>query len=171
MQELTEYPYAGRLAKARQHGPPPIVNAEQTTTSNKAFREFVITVGALARLEDSESQESLARLMLDENVSPILRRSPCSDPVASEQPQRNTLGTCPPQGTPELAQYTMMLKEYGDHSGEVPVYNDEQLSLHPTLFKVSVRVAQRTFEGKSSTKKQAKHLASQQACDFLELKP
>ena len=64
------------------------------------------------------------------------------------------------------AQYTMILKELGDESGVAPEYRLETLSMDPPIFKAHVSFRDMTFESTARTKKEAKHQASRQACEY-----
>jgi hypothetical protein len=68
------------------------------------------------------------------------------------------------------AQYTMVLKELGDESGEAPRYSLETWSLDPPMFKATLSFQDITFESTARTKKEAKHQASRKACEHLGLK-
>jgi dsRNA-specific ribonuclease len=61
----------------------------------------------------------------------------------------------------------MILKEHGDHTGAKPKYTSETLSLEPPFYKVLVNLNGVTGEGRATTKKQAKHQASKDACQRL----
>ncbi len=71
---------------------------------------------------------------------------------------------------PDIALYTMALKERGDLLGVVPAYIEETLKLSPPTFKVTVKFQDITSQGFGRTKRLAKHEASKNACEFLGLK-
>jgi dsRNA-specific ribonuclease len=64
----------------------------------------------------------------------------------------------------------MALKEHGDESSVAPVYHTQTLSLEPSLFRATVTFQGFTFEGKAKTKKQARHYAAKEACEYLDIK-
>lgn len=64
----------------------------------------------------------------------------------------------------DLPRYTMAMNEVFDAEGRRPQYDCETLSLDPPLFEATVRHKGRAYQGKASTKKEAKHLASRNAC-------
>ncbi|KAK4996037.1 hypothetical protein LTR66_004262 [Elasticomyces elasticus] len=59
----------------------------------------------------------------------------------------------------------MALKEHGDESNVAPDYHTQTLSIHPPSFKAPV-----TFKGTATTKKQARHYAAKEACEFFNIK-
>jgi dsRNA-specific ribonuclease len=63
----------------------------------------------------------------------------------------------------------MILKEYGDDIGEQPEYTSDMISLEPPVFKERVTLQGVTEEGTGRTRKEAKHRASQKACQRMRL--
>lgn len=70
----------------------------------------------------------------------------------------------------DLSRFTSLLKEYGDHNGESPKYTHQTVSVEPPLFKYSVSLKGVRGEGTGRTMKMAKHQASKDACQRLDLK-
>jgi hypothetical protein len=70
----------------------------------------------------------------------------------------------------DISRFTTLLKEYGDHIGEVPKYTSELLSQEPLLFKQCVRLRGVKGEGTGRTMKTARHYASKEACQRLGLR-
>ena len=71
---------------------------------------------------------------------------------------------------PLIARSTVLLKEHGDQVGQSPQYSSQTVTLEPPLFKGIVCFNGLTFEGSGRTKREAKHQASKEACDYLGLK-
>lgn len=69
----------------------------------------------------------------------------------------------------DISRFTSVLKEHGDHLGKQPKYTEERASIEPTEYRVRVTLGDVTGEGRARSKKQAKHLASQEACRRLNL--
>lgn len=69
----------------------------------------------------------------------------------------------------DLSRFTTVLKEYGDHIGELPKYTSRPLSQEPPLFKYTVTLKGVKGEGTGRTMKKAKHQASKDACERLGL--
>ena len=116
-------------------------------------------------------------------VDEVLRTGKITEPPVRPR-KRNDQGCTPQQNkgeylrnttrdnqldTLDIARYTMILKERGDKVGAAPLYTEQTLTLVPPNFKVTVEFENKSFEGFGSTKKQAKHEASKQACDYLSL--
>lgn len=75
------------------------------------------------------------------------------------------------KGTPsDISRFTILLHEYGAHSGETPKYTSEVLSYDPPLFKQQVKLRRVKGEGTGRTMRTAKHQASREACKRLGLK-
>jgi dsRNA-specific ribonuclease len=70
----------------------------------------------------------------------------------------------------DVARFTTLLKEYGDHNDEPPKYTHQTVSVEPPLFKYSVTLKGVRGEGKGRTMKMAKHQASKDACQRLGLR-
>lgn len=70
-------------------------------------------------------------------------------------------------GERQLAYYSMALKEHGDTIGREPRYDIEPSPMRPSQFRARVSVNGSFFDGEASTKKQAKDLASREACHAL----
>lgn len=64
----------------------------------------------------------------------------------------------------DLPKYTMTMYEVVDSQGRRPQYDFERLSLDPPLFEATLRHEGCVYKGEASTKKEAKHLASRNAC-------
>lgn len=68
------------------------------------------------------------------------------------------------------AMFTMKLNEWCAQRGKHIQYDDEQLSVDPPQFQVHVRVEGSTFTGKAKKKAKARHIASKQACEALDIR-
>ncbi|TKA65216.1 hypothetical protein B0A55_11915 [Friedmanniomyces simplex] len=79
----------------------------------------------------------------------------------------------PPDGyaDPTLAQFAVALKEKGDAMGTSPQYEVKTLRQYPASFRATVSLQGRSFDGESSTKKQARHEAAKKACRGMGVVP
>ena len=68
-----------------------------------------------------------------------------------------------------LGQYAVVLKEHGDQHGFVPEYVIQNVSTSPPKFKAIVLFQGFSFEGIARSKKQARHLAARDACNYLQI--
>ena len=68
-----------------------------------------------------------------------------------------------------LGQYSVALKENGDQHGFVPEYAVQGVSTSPPQFKAVVSFKGFSFEGVARNKKQARHLAAREACNYLKI--
>ncbi|KAK5673928.1 hypothetical protein LTS10_013300 [Elasticomyces elasticus] len=74
-------------------------------------------------------------------------------------------------GGPTLAQFAVALKEKGDAMGTCPQYEVTTLRQYPALFRATVSLQGRSFDGEGSTKKQARHEAAKEACRDMGVVP
>lgn len=72
---------------------------------------------------------------------------------------------------PTLAQFAVALKEKGDAMGTCPQYDVGTLRQYPALFRATVSLQGRSFDGEGSTKKQARHEAAKKACGGMGVMP
>ncbi|KAK1808399.1 hypothetical protein LTR12_017248 [Friedmanniomyces endolithicus] len=79
----------------------------------------------------------------------------------------------PPDGyaDPILAQFAVALKEKGDAMGTSPLYEVKTLRQYPALFRATVSLQGRSFDGEGSTKKHARHEAAKKACRGMGVVP
>lgn len=93
--------------------------------------------------------------------------------LSSAQPLRSSSPDSPGSEVDEgsrIAMYTMKLHEWCAKRGKHMQYDDEQLSVDPPQFQVQVRVEGSMFTGKAKKKTMAKHIASKQACEALDIR-
>lgn len=64
----------------------------------------------------------------------------------------------------DLPRYTMKMNEVVDAQGCRAQYTFETISLVPPEFEATLQFGDSVYKGKASTKKEAKHLASKNAC-------
>ena len=128
-----------------------------------------MAIGALANVGDDHSNQSLNSLIQADTIPPegFVDRSNAS--YITDHRDSNVGGPVSPvlrqsAGDRQLAYYSMALKEHGDTIGREPRYDIEPSLVHPSQFRARVAVNGSSFEGEASTKKQAKHLASKEAC-------
>jgi hypothetical protein len=159
---MTDFPYALRMQTLREQG-----TSDRLPLGDNAFGQYVTTLGALL-LSDNDGSDADIELLLSGERGGATESVPLSQglrdthfPPTSNQSQ--DLGVA----NTEIPRFTMALKEYGDISGNLPLYQIHQMSMVPPLFRAQVTVRGRDFSETASTKRLAKHLASRQACRSL----
>jgi hypothetical protein len=65
----------------------------------------------------------------------------------------------------DIAFCSMALKEHGDKIGVIPNYDVRTISITPPHHLARLTFDGAVFEGKASTKKEARHVASKKACE------
>ena len=123
-----------------------------------AYRALLSLTGAIVRKGNREQKALLIS---------TLRDTAFVDSLAN---LRHISATTKGVTNAEIAPYSMALKEDGDKSSVAPVYHTQTLSLDPPLLKATVTFKGLTFEGRGRTKKQARHFAAKEACEYLEIK-
>lgn len=142
------------------------------TSRAAGLRAYYVAIGALANIGDDRSVQSLDSLIQADTIPPegIVDRTNAS--YITDRRDSNVSGPVSPlprniAGDRQLAYYSMALKEHGDTIGREPRYDIEPSPVHPSQFRARASVNGPFFEGEASTKKQAKHLASKEACHAL----
>jgi len=137
---------------------------------------LLILIGSVMRYNSSEAMEKLLQLLRANSETRQSSRSGTQNlPVHKEIPEKEPLAnrmTLPKrEPDPDLPKYSSILKEKGDVAGFVPIYNYQNVSQIPPIFKAVVSFENYAFDGKGRTKQQAKHEASREACRFLNIRP
>ena len=70
-----------------------------------------------------------------------------------------------------VSRFTSLLWEYAASLGAIPSYTPKTLSSFPPLYRVTVRLLDKTAHGEDKRKRTAKHLASQELCRALDICP
>lgn len=171
MRRTLGIPYTDRLAQV-DHSHVIGTNGQHLVTQGDPYT-FMVTIGRLACQDMPGSENNLNILTLGckgSTPKPHVVQQPRSPADHVGPSDRITTSTRRQEvADVNIALYTMVLKEFGDSSGDEPSYSSVQHSLDPPNFEVTVSVQGRVFEGRARTKKQAKHLASQKACQSLGL--
>lgn len=176
MSRMTSYPYSSRIRHLASLSPGNTLSADAVFVPGD-FCTLVTKLGAIYDTGDAQARMSAARI-IEHRVQD--RRRP--EPSAVTSPGDNSRTSTPraPQspGTPtgsqrrvdiELPRYTTALKEYADCSNSTVEWKDEQLSVTPLCWKITAVVDGVEFSATAGNKKQAKHLASRQACESLAI--
>jgi len=140
-----------------------------------AYRALLSLTGAVVRKGNREQKALLISILrntasMGPSAGPRGISSPSSvaGTDAGGEAHRWWSSTTKPVTNAEIAPYTMALKEH--ESSVAPGYHTQTLSLHPPSFKATVTFKGFTFEGTAMTKKQARHYAAKEACEFLNIK-
>ncbi|KAK3614048.1 hypothetical protein LTR56_027517 [Elasticomyces elasticus] len=167
MRRMIDFPYAARLESVQHRD----FNQRPPPSRQPAFSRYSSALGNLLCRDDPSSGNDLELLILGPQAQPS---RPSTMANAQALPEAHHSSITVPRQPPtnveiDVARYTMALKEYGDCTGQVPVYEFSQLSLDPPRFRARVTIRGSSFDESASTKRQAKHLASQRACTYLSL--
>lgn len=176
MSTMTSYPYSSRIRQLALLFP---VNAplEDASIALGDFRTLVTKLGAIYDTGDAQTRLSAARIIA---YDPQGRRHPePSAVIPSSENSRSATPRAPDSsGTPtgsqdrvgmELPRYTIALKEYTDCSNSTVQWKNEQISVIPLCWKITAVVDGVEFSATAGNKKEAKHLASRQACESLAI--
>ncbi|TKA73078.1 hypothetical protein B0A55_11945 [Friedmanniomyces simplex] len=169
MRRMIDFPYAARLESVQSRD----ANRRLFAPRQPAFSRYASALGALLCSDDPGSGDELELLILGPQAHPS-RPSTMANTQAFTEAHRSSIAvpSRPPANVEtDVARYTMALKEYGDSSGQVPVYSFSQVSLDPPRFRARVTIRGSSFDESASSKRQAKHLASQRACSYLGISP
>jgi hypothetical protein len=173
---MRRYPFHQRLEALQARG---ISTSEFGTLNGEqdAYRALLSLTGAVVRKGNREQKALLISTLRNaasagSSASPrgISRPSSVAANDIGNEGQRWWSSTTPRATNAEIAPYAMALKEFGDASSAAAVYHSQRLSLDPPLFRATVTFRGFTFEGKANTKKQARHYAAKEACEYLGIK-
>ncbi|KAK0906835.1 hypothetical protein LTR91_010576 [Friedmanniomyces endolithicus] len=173
---MANFPYSARLAKVQSGNTPP-GNDDSPSSRQSSFGRFLALIGVLDRRKNGRSSRDLATLMEGQNNEVTAgKRHMDRDEPTDPGTRIAGKGLFAPSITSniasdvEVARYTTALKEYGDRTGHKALYDISFVTLDPPLFRAEVSVQGQTFGGIATTKRQAKHLASQRACESLSVR-
>lgn len=129
-------------------------------------------------LRGSEQEQLLLKQVLRQHELPIQASartanrqevakpaSEMSDPSAMHQGSQVEAG----QEDPDLPKYTTKLKEKCDKNGDRPVYTYTETDEVYLKHKCALALRGFTFVGKASTKRDARHEASKEACKYMHV--
>ncbi|KAK3616827.1 hypothetical protein LTR56_025696 [Elasticomyces elasticus] len=165
MRRMIDFPYAARLESVQHRD----INRRPLPSRQPAFSRYASALGALLCRDDPSSGNDLELLILGPQAQPS---GPSTMANAQAFPEAHRSSITVPRQPPanveiDVARYTMALKEYGDCTGQAPVYEFSQLSLDLPRFRARVIIRESSFDESASSERQAKHLAPQRACTYL----
>ena len=176
MEKMTSYPYSSRIRHLASLSPGNTLSADAGIVLGD-FRTLVTKLGAIYDTGDAQTRLSAARV-----IESRLQGGRCPEPSAAMPLSENSRSSTPrapdSPGTPtgsqgrvdiELPRYTTALKEYTDCSDSTVEWKDEQISVTPLCWKITAVVDGVGFSATAGNKKEAKHLASRQACESLAI--
>ena len=176
MSTMTSYPYSSRIKELTLLSPDSTPSADAGIVLGD-FRTLVTKLGAIYDTGDARARRSAANIIAYDSQG---RRRP--EPSAAIPSSENSRSATPrasdSPGTPtgsqgrvgmELPRYTIALKEYTDCSNSTVQWKDEQISVIPLCWKITAVVDGVEFSATAGNKKEAKHLASRQACESLAI--
>ncbi|WPB06932.1 uncharacterized protein RHO25_011592 [Cercospora beticola] len=172
VQAIFQYPYREQLEHI------------QPTSSFKAcfletekhvnyFRAFVTGLAAAFLQSNTEGRLRLASIVQGgvqgrhRPIPPGPVMQSYSTPAGANRQSTNSASISDGNTPMERARYTTALKEYGDQSGADVRWVDRQVSVAPLCWQVSAMADDQMFRATASSKRDARHRASQMACEAL----
>lgn len=175
--KMTQYPFEQRIEQLKLLGQldlgMPINNR-----SNNPFFVFAMGLGMAYSAGDEEKKNKVLQVVRSgrfdgrSSHGSTLREPPEIGRGANEggaPPDIPLPGDVTEIDDPDLPRYTSALKEYGDQRGQAYSWPTRQISTTPVRFRCIIRMDGRTYDGVARSKKQAKHLASREACQDLNI--
>lgn len=176
MSRMTSYPYPSRIRHLASLSPQNTLSAD-AVFAPRDFRTLVTKLGAIYDTGDAQDRLSAARI-IEHRLQDRRRPEPSAATSHGDNSRTSTPRAPDSPGTPtgsqgrvdmELPRYTTALKEYTDCSNSTVEWKDEQISVTPLCWKITAVVDTMEFSATAGNKKQAKHLASRQACESLAI--
>lgn len=176
MSRMTSYPYSSRTRHLASLSTQNTFSADASIIPGD-FHTLVTNLGAIYDTGDAQTRLSAARI-IEHRVQDRRRVDTSATTPAVEHSRTSTPRAAGSPGTPigsqgrmnvELPRYTTALKEYTDCSNSAVVWKDDQISVIPLCWRMTAVVDGMEFSATAGNKKQAKHLASQQACERLAI--
>lgn len=170
MMKMASYPYEERFRLLRQLGHPGPVTADQT--SSNAFCKFATLLGSVYSGAGHEMNGAISALV-QRGYSEVYHdvRTRILPVMQPQQTQRPTIlhesSSDFQTHDADLPRYTTALKLYGDRRRLVVSWPTEQISMMPVKFQCAAQVEDRVFDATAGNKREAKHLASREACIAL----
>ena len=177
MMEFANYPYAERLRQLSDLGDSASRFADATMSSND-FRKFVTLLGSSYATADQSVRDTLCTLVRDgypvrrDNVTTA---SNSSDHEQAEHAQHATVSDVQVSENAaqdhqlDFSRYTTALQHHGDACGSLVSWTISQISTAPIRFRSIASFEDISCEGVAKNKKEAKHLASREACRILRI--
>nr|OQO28656.1 hypothetical protein B0A51_04767 [Rachicladosporium sp. CCFEE 5018] len=175
--KMAQYPFERRIQQLKLLGhlnsDKPIENG-----SNNEFFEFATRLAMAYSTGGEATKKRIVQVVRNGRLDgPSGHASTLHEPLKTE-PSVNE-GTASPAmdmpdseaqiEDPNLPRYTSALKEYGDRRGVAYSWPTRQISTMPVTFRCTIQMDGRTCSGVARSKKEAKHLASQKACQHLRI--
>lgn len=169
MQTYASYPYRDVIKQLSPLSEQASLPA--THEGSCAFRAFVVRLAEVFLQGDTEDKERLEVIVQEGLTSSI---PPERHRIATPVHAVAAAGTATFIGSDhnpsvELPRYTTALKEYGDQKGANVRWVLKQLSLSPIQWQVVAMVENARFRAIAGNTREAKHRASQYACEALDI--
>jgi len=143
---------------------------------HEAYRMMLTCIGAIARKGTREEKAALLVILRAQSKIGVPSGSRENGPAVPESNREKWGGSQVQRSasdrslsTSTLGQYSAALKEYGDQHDFVPVYVVQSLSTVPPKSRAIVSFKDYTFESIARNRKQARHQAAREACEFLKI--
>lgn len=173
---MTSYPYSSCIRQLASLSPGNTSSADAGIVLG-GFRTLVTKLGAIYDTGDAQTKLSAARI-IEYKVQGRRRPEPSAAMPSSENSRSSTPRAPDSPGTStgsqgrvdiELPRYTIALNEFTGCSNSTVKWKDEQISVTPLCWKITAIVDGVEFSATAGNKKEAKHLASRQACESLAI--
>ena len=144
--------------------------------THDAYRAMVTCVGAVVRKGNGAEKATLLaalRELSNTGVSSGHQKNSSSTPNIipddwTGERLRKSASDRSLSGNP-LGRYSVALREHCDQHDFVPEYTVQAVSIYPPKYKAIVTFNDFSFEGTARNKKQARHQAAREACNFLKI--
>ena len=170
--KMANYPYEERFAQLREFGNHDAMIANYA--SPNAFCKFTTFLGSVYDGPGREMNGAISAIVQRgySNVHADVRTS-MAPPGQPQSPQHPTLPALDENydgfqtNDANMPRYTTALKEYGDRRELMISWSTKQISMMPIKFRCVAQIEDRVFNGTAGNKREAKHIASREACNAL----
>ncbi|KAK4551645.1 hypothetical protein LTR86_011019 [Recurvomyces mirabilis] len=172
VESVAQYPYGDRTRQVSSLSSAQTVYTDSGENTGD-FRAFVTELAAVFLRSDAQVRIRVTSMVQDGMGSlrqPLPSRPATqsrSTSAARIQQVMNRMLQNNDDGLLERPRYTTALKEYGDQNRVDVRWTDMQVSVSPLCWQVAAMVDSATFRATAGNKREAKHRASQIACEAL----
>lgn len=176
MSKISDYPYEARMRQlapfcSQIHAP---LHRSDLPANFQTLASRIGAIFAHAHVETRSTMTSIIQQGATGGSHRDKRESApqtYTTPLSNAGARSSTDHTSAGDGSDAIEQprYTTALKEYGDRFGSIIEWNSKQMSMSPPLWRAMVIVDGVIFEATAGNKKEAKHKASQIACQALSI--
>lgn len=174
---MTQYPFEQRIQQLELLGGLDSDDTVENRSSNEFF-EFATRLGRAYSAAGETMKKRIGQVIRNgghdgpSGHGSTLHGSLETQPSVNEgaaSPDIDILNGVAQIEDPNLPRYTSAQKEYGDRRRVAYSWPTRQISAMPVTFRCTVQMDRRSWSGVAKSKNEAKHLASQQACQHLRI--